>query len=148
MLIHKKNRVNIIKLVKDIKDPIKKTKYAACYDVYSAERVILRAHTIVPVKLGISVDMPHNIMCEVRPRSGLTCQGMVCILGTIDPDYKEEIRAIILNATNEDKILEKNTRVAQLFFKQNADIEIFVDNKSVHIDDSIRTGGFGSTGYD
>ena len=142
------SRINIIKINKDVLSPIKKTKYATCYDVYSAETITLQTGTIVAVRLGIVLDMPEDLRCDVRPRSGLTCKGIICILGTIDADYKEEVRAIMLNTTQQSYTIEMNTRIAQLFFsRDDRSIDVYIDGQAIQIDNTIRAGGFGSTGY-
>ena len=144
----KMSRINIIKINKNVLSPIKKTKYATCYDVYSAETITIQAGDIVAVRLGIVLDMPEDLRCDVRPRSGLTCKGIICILGTIDADYKEEVRAIVLNTTQQSYTIETNTRIAQLFFsKDDKSIEVCIDGKAIQVDNTIRSGGFGSTGY-
>ena len=101
--------------------------------------------SIIPT--GISVSIPKNFEIQIRPRSGLAAKNQISVLntpGTIDADYRGELKVILINLSNRNFIVEKGSRVAQMVlcpivkakFKE-------VDN----LDDTDRgSGGFGSTG--
>ena len=101
--------------------------------------------SIIPT--GISVSIPKNFEIQIRSRSGLAAKNQISVLnspGTIDADYRGELKVILINLSNETFVVEKGTRIAQMVlcpiikakFKE-------VDN----LDDTIRgEGGFGSTG--
>ena len=101
--------------------------------------------SIIPT--GISVSIPKNFEIQIRPRSGLAAKSQISVLnspGTIDADYRGELKVILINLGNKTFVVEKGTRIAQMVlcpivkakFKE-------VDN----LDDTDRgAGGFGSTG--
>ncbi len=101
--------------------------------------------SIIPT--GISVSIPKNFEIQIRSRSGLAAKSQISVLnspGTIDADYRGELKVILINSGNKTFVVERGTRIAQMVlcpivkakFKE-------VDN----LDDTDRgTGGFGSTG--
>ena len=101
--------------------------------------------SIIPT--GISVSIPKNFEIQIRSRSGLAAKSQVSVLnspGTIDADYRGELKVILINLSNKIFVVEKGMRIAQMVlcpivkakFKE-------VDN----LDDTDRgAGGFGSTG--
>ena len=101
--------------------------------------------SIIPT--GISLAIPENFEIQIRPRSGLAAKNQISVLntpGTIDADYRGELKVILINLSNKTFVVEGGARIAQMVlcpivkakFKE-------VDN----LDDTIRgVGGFGSTG--
>ena len=101
--------------------------------------------SIIPT--GISVAIPENFEIQIRPRSGLAAKNQISVLntpGTIDADYRGELKVILINLSNKTFVVEGGARIAQMVlcpivkakFKE-------VDN----LDDTSRgDGGFGSTG--
>ena len=101
--------------------------------------------SIIPT--GISVSIPKNFEIQIRSRSGLAAKSQISVLnspGTIDADYRGELKVILINLGNKTFVVEKGARIAQMVlcpvvkakFKE-------VDN----LDDTDRgDGGFGSTG--
>ena len=101
--------------------------------------------SIIPT--GISVSIPKNFEIQIRSRSGLAAKSQISVLnspGTIDADYRGELKVILINLSNKAFFVERGTRIAQMVlcpivkakFKE-------VDN----LDDTDRgVGGFGSTG--
>jgi len=101
--------------------------------------------SIIPT--GISLAIPENFEIQIRPRSGLAAKNQISVLntpGTIDADYRGELKVILINLSNKTFVVEGGARIAQMVlcpivkakFKE-------VDN----LDDTSRgTGGFGSTG--
>ena len=101
--------------------------------------------SIIPT--GISVSIPKNFEIQIRSRSGLAAKSQISVLnspGTIDADYRGELKVILINLGNKTFVVEKGARIAQMVlcpivkakFKE-------VDN----LDDTDRgVGGFGSTG--
>ena len=70
--------------------------------------------SIIPT--GISLSLPKNFEIQIRPRSGLAARNQITVLntpGTIDADYRGEIKVILINLGNEDFIVEKRSRIAQ-----------------------------------
>ena len=101
--------------------------------------------SIIPT--GIAVSIPKNFEFQIRPRSGLAAKNKVSVLntpGTIDADYRGEIKIILINFGKKSFIVEKGTRIAQMVLCPISKAKI----KEVEsLEDTIRgSGGFGSTG--
>jgi dUTP pyrophosphatase len=99
------------------------------------------------VATGLSIALPDGYEAQVRPRSGLAAKKGVTVIntpGTIDADYRGEIKVILVNLSNEDFIIKDGERVAQMVIAR-------FDQISWEPTDSLEetergTGGFGSTG--
>ncbi|CDN31681.1 Deoxyuridine 5'-triphosphate nucleotidohydrolase [Mucinivorans hirudinis] len=112
-----------------------------------SEPIILKPLHRVLVPTGLYVEIPVGFEIQVRPRSGLAAKHGVTVLnapGTIDPDYRGEIKVILVNLSDTDFIIENGERVAQAVLARYEQLEWqVVDN----LEDSERgAGGFGSTG--
>jgi dUTP pyrophosphatase len=80
--------------------------------------------TLVPT--GLFVALPHGYEAQVRPRSGLAIkQGLTCLNspGTIDADYRGEIKVILINLSNEPQLIQPGDRIAQMVIQQVSQIE-------------------------
>ena len=101
--------------------------------------------TIVPT--GLAVAIPKNFEIQIRPRSGLAAKKKISVLntpGTIDADYRGEIKVILINLGDEIFIIEKGLRIAQMVVCPIVQAQIIEVNE---LDDTARgDGGFGSTG--
>ena len=99
------------------------------------------------IPTGIALSLPQNIEGQVRPRSGLSLKYGITVLnspGTIDSDYRGEIKVILINHGNEDFIIKNNDRIAQLVFNEVVKVS-FKEVKD--LDQTLRDQkGFGSTG--
>ena len=99
------------------------------------------------VSTGLSVAFPKEYEIQIRPRSGLAAKNNISVLntpGTIDSDYRGELKIILFNHSNENFIKNNNDRVAQMVLTPILKMEIEETNK---LPESIRgEGGFGSTG--
>ncbi len=109
--------------------------------------VTLKPGEIVTIPTGLYLDIPAGYEAQVRPRSGLAAKYGVTIVnapGTIDSDYRGEIRVVMINLGNKDFVIKNGDRIAQLVF---APVTRAIFNKVEKISESIRgEGGFGSTG--
>jgi dUTP pyrophosphatase len=99
------------------------------------------------VATGLFLEIPEGYEAQIRPRSGLAIkQGITCLNtpGTIDADYRGEIKVIIINLSNEVQTINNGDRIAQMVFQKVAQAElVIVEN----INETLRgAGGFGSTG--
>ena len=103
-----------------------------------------KTSTIPP---GISVSIPRNFEIQLRSRSGLAAKSQISVLnspGTIDSDYRGELKVILINLSNETFIVERGTRIAQMVLCPIVKAK-FKEVDS--LDDTDRgDGGFGSTG--
>ena len=99
------------------------------------------------IPTGIALSLPQNIEGQVRPRSGLSLKYGITVLnspGTIDSDYRGEIKIILINHGNEDFLIKNNDRIAQLVFNEVVKVS-FKEVKD--LDQTLRDQkGFGSTG--
>ena len=101
--------------------------------------------SIIPT--GISVSIPKNFEIQIRPRSGLAAKSQISVLntpGTIDADYRGEIKVILINLSNKAFIVENGARIAQMVMCPVIKAKL----KEVEdLDSTTRgSGGFGSTG--
>jgi dUTP pyrophosphatase len=117
----------------------------------------LRANLIEPLTLaplermmvptGIFLELPHGYEAQVRPRSGLAIkQGLTCLNspGTIDADYRGELKVILINLSAEHQVISHGDRIAQIVFQK---IEIVQLELTDQISETARNaGGFGHTG--
>ena len=127
------------------------------YQSDEAAGVDLSASIEKPVKIlpwekeiipcGISISMPRGLEAQVRPRSGLAFKHGITILntpGTIDSDYRGEIKVVLINLSKQEFIIQPKDRIAQMVFSNVSQVKFEeVDD----LDTTKRgTGGFGSTG--
>ena len=101
--------------------------------------------SIIPT--GISLSIPKNFEIQIRPRSGLAAKNQISVLntpGTIDADYRGEIKVILINLGKKKFILEKGSRIAQMVLCPIAKAKI---REVENLEKTDRgSGGFGSTG--
>jgi dUTP pyrophosphatase len=101
--------------------------------------------TLVPT--GLFIELPQGYEAQIRPRSGLAAKKGISIPnspGTIDSDYRGEIKVIVINLSSETQIIEPAERVAQMVIAKYEQIQW---NEVESLEDSERgAGGFGSTG--
>lgn len=107
----------------------------------------LRSLERVLVPTGLYLEVPRGYEAQVRPRSGLAIkQGITCLNtpGTIDSDYRGEIKIILINLSAEEQVIQNGDRVAQLVLSR---VEKIAWEEVEVLEDSERsTGGFGHTG--
>ena len=127
--------------------PAYATAGAAGMDVVAAETLTLAPGTRAAVATGFALAIPQGYEVQVRPRSGLALKhGVTCLNtpGTIDHDYRGEVKVILANLGGETFRINRGDRIAQLVPApvQRAAFALVDD-----LDDTVRgTGGFGSTG--
>ena len=125
------------------------TEHAAGMDLIAAIDAPLSlapgAHGLVPT--GIAIALPPGFEAQIRPRSGLAAKNAVTVLnapGTIDADYRGEIKAILINHGKADFVIERGMRVAQMIV---APVTRVAWTETDDLDETARgAGGFGSTG--
>ena len=102
--------------------------------------------TLVPT--GLYMEIPEGYEAQVRPRSGLAYKFGVTVLnspGTIDADYRGEIKVLLVNLSNEPYVIENGERIAQLVFAAHAQVNW---QQAEELAESQRgAGGFGSSGH-
>ena len=144
------NTVEIKCLAQDgAKIPEYKTAGAAGCDVcaFLPEDVIIKSGMRAMIPTGLSFSIPEGFEIQVRPRSGLASKNGVTVLntpGTIDSDYRGEVKVILINFGSENFVVKNGERIAQLVVAP-VTVGKFVSVDS--LDETERgSGGFGSTG--
>jgi dUTP pyrophosphatase len=132
----------------DLPLPGRATRYAAGYDVRSADPdFVLAPGEIRLVGTGLVMELPEHLECQVRPRSGLAVRhgiGMPNAPGTIDPDYRGEVRVPLINLGREPVTIARGDRIAQMVFARFEALEV---EEVAELGETERgEGGFGSTG--
>ena len=142
-------RVLIKKLNPTVQIPEYKTKGASGMDLVAFVKspIIVKPKTSSLVPTGISVAFSKNYEIQIRPRSGLAAKNNISVLntpGTIDSDYRGEIKIIIYNHGENDFVIKCGVRIAQMILAPVIKMELEeIDN----LPETIRgEGGFGSTG--
>jgi dUTP pyrophosphatase len=127
--------------------PAYATAHAAGMDVVSAEDVILAPGARHAVATGFAIAIPEGYEVQVRPRSGLALKhGITCLNtpGTIDADYRGEVKVILANLGHEPFAVRRGERIAQLV---PAAVQRAAFAEVEELDETVRgAGGFGSTG--
>ncbi|HOQ16261.1 MAG TPA: dUTP diphosphatase [Defluviitaleaceae bacterium] len=141
-----------IKKVENAQDlplPTYMTEQSAGMDLYAnvEEDVVLKKGDIKLIPTGIAIQLPKGYEAQIRPRSGLAYKYGIGILnspGTIDADYRGEIKIIMINFGSEDFIIKRGERIAQMVINKIESVEwVQVEE----LDRSERgSGGFGHTG--
>ncbi len=128
--------------------PQRMTKNAAGYDLYSCHDsdIILKSGEVRLIPTGLAIALPTGFEAQIRPRSGLAIKHQIGVLnspGTIDADYRGEIKIILFNFGSDDFIIKPNSRIAQMIISKHETIEFKLTEK---LDDTSRgSGGFGHT---
>jgi dUTP pyrophosphatase len=133
----------------DIKLPEYITPQSAGMDIYAAnlQPIVIEPFMTVAIPTGIAIELPDGYEAQIRPRSGLALKHGITLLnspGTIDPDYRGEIKVIMTNISNTPFVVKYPDRIAQMVISKFERIEWVVSNE---LDSTIRgDGGFGHTG--
>ena len=142
-------KVLIKKLNPSVNLPSYKTNGASGMDLmaYIEKPINLKPGKSCLVPTGLSVAFPEEYEIQIRPRSGLEEKNNISVLntpGTIDSDYRGEIKIILFNHGNKDFKINNNDRVAQMVLTPITKMELKETNE---LPKSVRgKGGFGSTG--
>ena len=140
-----------VRIINQSKNPLPK------YETEGSSGMDLRANLKEPVTLqplertliptGLFIELPLGFEAQVRPRSGLAIkQGITCLNtpGTIDADYRGEIKIILINLSNEIQSVHHGDRIAQMVIQKVEQIEW---DPATELEATNRSaGGFGSTG--
>lgn len=129
--------------------PAYQSEHAAGMDVHAhlAERVTIQPGKIFLVPTGFAIAVPEGYEAQLRPRSGLACKFGVTLpncTGTIDADYRGEVKVALINLGDVDFIVEPGMRVAQMIIKE---VPKCVWQEVDELSETVRgAGGFGHTG--
>jgi len=142
-------KVLVKKLDPSVQLPSYKTNGASGMDLmaFIEKPINLEPGKSCLIPTGLSVAFSQEYEIQIRPRSGLAAKNNISVLntpGTIDSDYRGEIKIILFNHSNDNFTINKNDRVAQMVLTPIIKMELEETNE---LPESIRgEGGFGSTG--
>ncbi|MCR2805065.1 dUTP diphosphatase [Paenibacillus soyae] len=133
----------------DIAVPRKMSEWAAGFDLQAAvgEPLTLAPGDRILVPTGFAMAMPKELEAQIRPRSGLAFKhGITCLNspGTIDADYRGEVKVLLVNLGSEPFTITRGERIAQMVFQEVPSVTI---EEADELPDTVRgAGGFGHTG--
>jgi dUTP pyrophosphatase len=142
-------KVQIMRLAHgaDLGLPSYATTGAAGMDLRSAQSLTIKPHARALVATGIAIALPLGFEAQVRPRSGLAVKHGVTVLnapGTIDCDYRGEIKVPLINHGDEDFVIAQGDRIAQMVIAPAPQVAL---EEVSTLDETQRgIGGFGSSG--
>ncbi|KJV90126.1 dUTP diphosphatase family protein [Rickettsia bellii str. RML Mogi] len=125
------------------------TDHSAGMDLTAANEqpITIKAGEIQLIPTGIAIALPELFEAQIRPRSGLAAKNGITVAnspGTIDADYRGEIKVILINLGKDDFVIEKGMRIAQMVISKYERISW---KESETLEETARgSGGFGSTG--
>jgi len=128
----------------DAQAPTRGSDEAAGYDLYSYESETVVPKQIKLIDTGISIRVPEGTYGRIAPRSSVSKKGILINAGVIDRDYRGPVKVMVHNLSNDNYVINKNDRIAQLILEQikTPPVELVEE-----LDDTVRgEGGFGSTG--
>lgn len=129
--------------------PRKMSELASGFDLYAAvtEPMVLEPGKRALVPTGLALAMPAGLEAQIRPRSGLAYKhGITCLNtpGTIDADYRGEIKVLLINLGEEAFSIARGERIAQMVFQIVPEIDLV---EVQQLSETVRgAGGFGHTG--
>lgn len=140
-----------VRIVNKSKHPLPNyaTEYSAGMDLRANldSSIVLKPLERVLVPTGVHIELPEGHEAQIRPRSGLATKKGITVLntpGTIDADYRGEIKVILVNLSNEDFVIEDGERICQMVVCQYTKISLL---QVEVLNETVRgTGGFGHTG--
>ena len=142
-------KILVKKFDKKIKLPVYKTSGSSGMDLmaYVKIKINIKPGKTATIPTGIAVAIPKNYEIQIRPRSGLAAKKSISVLntpGTIDSDYRGEIKIILINLGKKSFVVRSGDRIAQMILCPVAKIKL----KEIEIlPRTVRNkGGFGSTG--
>ena len=142
-------KVLVKRLDSKVKIPQYKTSGSSGMDLmaFVNNSIKIAPNTLELIPTGLSIAIPEDLEIQIRPRSGLAAKSSISVLntpGTIDSDYRGEIKIILFNHGNKDFIVNNNDRIAQMVLMPVIKMEI---EEVDQLPKTIRgSGGFGSTG--
>ena len=142
-------KVLIKKLDPAVKLPSYKTEGASGMDLmaFLKEPITIKPNTSSLIPTGLSIAFSEDFEIQIRPRSGLAAKNNIGVLnspGTIDSDYRGELKVIIYNHGNSDFVVNNGDRIAQMILSPIIKMEL---EETKDLPETIRgKGGFGSTG--
>lgn len=125
------------------------TNFSAGMDLraFLEKDIVLKPMERFVVPTGIYIELPEGYEAQIRPRSGMAAERGITVLntpGTVDADYRGEVKVILINLSDKDVIIKNGERIAQMVISRFEKIEWELTDK---LNESTRNqGGFGHTG--
>jgi dUTP pyrophosphatase len=139
--------IKIKKLSSEAVLPKYQTKGSVGFDLHSIVDEVIPSGKTTLISTGLAFELPDNYEIQIRPRSGLALKNSISVLnspGTIDSDYRGEIKVLLINHGKNDFQIKKHNRIAQAIINK-VEIGNFIEVKNLK--ESERDAkGFGSTG--
>src|ERR1700733_7281966 len=110
--------MKVRRVTKDARMPQAQTKGAIGLDLHANQKVVIPTRQREVVPTGIAAEIPGGHYLRIAPRSGLSKRGIDIGASVIDPDYRGEIKALIINNSANDIILQKHKRIAQAILEK------------------------------
>ncbi len=140
-------KIKIQKIHPNALIPEYQTEGSSGFDLHAVEEVMIKPHSVGLVEIGICLSLEVGYELQVRTRSGLALNHQVMVLnspGTVDNDYRGEIKVILANLSDKDFKVQVGDRIAQGVVQKTYKAE-FIECE--RLDETSRgSGGFGSTG--
>ena len=142
-------KIQIKKLSDAVLIPKYETSGSSGMDIaaHIAENITINPGEKALIPTGFSLAIPHGFEVQIRPRSGLAAKKSITVLntpGTIDADYRGEIKVILINLSKEKFIVRNGERIAQMVVCPIAQVQL--DEVKELFETDRGSGGFGSTG--
>ena len=127
--------------------PLRKTGGAAGFDLASNEDQQIAPGHVAMVPCGFAMELPPGHEAQVRPRSSLSAAGIVVMFGTIDEDYRGEVKVVLMNLSGAVFHVKRGDRVGQMVIAARTPMDIVVIDPNDELSETKRgAAGFGSTG--
>ena len=123
--------------------PYRATNHSAGYDLCSCEDITIFASGVV--NTGITVVIPDHCYGHISGRSSLAKKGIAIGGGVVDSDYRDEIKVILFNFSEEPFHITKGQRIAQLILTNITVLPVIHNGVTIEDKNVVRVGGFGST---
>ena len=142
-------KVLIKKLSHKAQIPIYKTEGSSGMDLMALteDKIVIKPNKSALVPTGLSIAIPSDTEIQIRPRSGLAAKSSISVLntpGTIDSDYRGELKVILFNHGDKEFIINNGDRIAQMVLVPILKVQF---EEVQDLPETIRgSGGFGSTG--
>lgn len=136
--------IKVKRLQESAKIPSKKNVNDAGYDLYSNESITLEPNKHKLISTGVALELPKNTVGLIWDRSSMAMKGIKSMGGVIDNEYRGEIKVILKNLNNEEFLINKGDRIAQIIIHEISHKSMVEVNQ---LENSKRgENGFGSTG--
>ena len=142
-------KILVKKFNKNIKLPVYKTSGSSGMDLvaYIKKKITINPSKTAMIPTGIAVAIPKNYEIQIRPRSGLAAKKSISVLntpGTIDSDYRGEVKVILINLSKKIFVIKSGDRIAQMILCPVSKAKL---KEVTKLPKTTRgKGGFGSTG--